>query len=91
MKYFEYRGFLGTTELDLENGSFFGQLAFIRDLITYEAETLPELEKEFHLSVDEYLLSCKELGHEPQIPCRGVFNVRISPEFINLPFLPSVK
>ncbi len=80
MKYFKYKGYLGTIEPDFDNGSLFGKLAFIRDLVTYEADTLPDLEKEFQLSVDEYLLSCEELGHTPQVPCQGVFNVRISPE-----------
>lgn len=80
MKYFRYKGYLGTIEPDIETGSLLGKLAFIRDLVTYEAETLPSLEKEFHISVDEYLQSCDDLGRVPDIPCKGVFNVRIAPE-----------
>ncbi len=76
----EYQGYQGTIEAELESGTLYGKVAHIRDLITYEASTLPELEKEFHFSVDEYLQDCKQLGKEPDKPYKGVFNVRVSPE-----------
>lgn len=65
MSYFKYKGYLGTIEPDLETGELFGKLAFIRDLITYEAETLKTLEQAFQESVDGYLDSCAELGRNP--------------------------
>lgn len=52
-------------------------MAFIRDLITYEAGSLEQLKKEFEFSVDDYLLSCKERNKEPDKPFKGSFNVRI--------------
>ena len=55
MSYLKYKGYLGTIEPDLETGELFGKLAFIRDLITYEAETLKALEQAFKESVDGYL------------------------------------
>ena len=64
----EYKGYQGTIEAELETGTLYGKLAFIRDLVTYEAETLPELEKEFHTSVDEYLADCKGVGKTPDKP-----------------------
>ena len=80
MSYLKYKGYLGTIEPDLETGELFGKLAFIRDLVTYEAETLKALEKAFIASVDEYLASCEELGKQPDLPFKGTFNVRINPE-----------
>ena len=80
MSYLKYKGYLGTIEPDLETGVLFGKLAFIRDLITYEAETLKTLEQAFQESVDGYLESCAELGKKPDQPFKGTFNVRISPE-----------
>ncbi len=62
MKYLAYKGYLGTVELDIEQDCLFGKLAFIRDLVTYEANTLSELKQEFQISVEEYLSSCEELG-----------------------------
>ncbi|MFU2077233.1 type II toxin-antitoxin system HicB family antitoxin [Avibacterium endocarditidis] len=80
MTLLKYKGYVGTIEADLENNVLFGKLAYIRDVVTYEAETLPQLEKEFQTSVDLYLQDCQELGRTPDKPFKGVFNVRISEE-----------
>ena len=80
MTHFKYKGYLGTVEPEIESGTLFGKLAYIRDLVTYEAATLPELEQEFQHSVDEYLDSCEELGRAPNHPFKGVFNVRTGPD-----------
>ena len=77
MTYLNYKGYSGTIEPQIENNTLFGKIAFIRDLVTYEATTLKELEKEFHFSVDSYLEDCIELGKEPNKPFKGSFNVRI--------------
>ncbi|MHA3081345.1 type II toxin-antitoxin system HicB family antitoxin [Acinetobacter sp. ANC 5502] len=80
MSYLKYKGYLGTIEPDLETGELFGKLAFIRDLVTYEAETLKALEIAFQQSVDGYLEACAEVNKQPDQPFKGTFNVRISPE-----------
>lgn len=80
MSYFKYKGYLGTIEPDIETGELFGKLAFIRDLVTYEATTLTALEQAFQESVDDYLATCKGLNKQPDQPLKGTFNVRISPE-----------
>lgn len=80
MKHLRYKGYLGTIEPDLENNILFGKLAFIRDLVTYEATTLSELEKEFRISVDQYLLDCSEINKEADTPFKGMFNVRLDPK-----------
>lgn len=77
MTHLRYKGYLGTIEPDLESGTLFGKLAFIRDLVTYEANDLKTLEKEFQTSVDGYLEDCAELGRDPDLPCKGTFNVRV--------------
>lgn len=75
-QHFEFKGYVGTIKPNMEFGNLHGKLAFIRDLVTYEAETLPELEKEFKVSVDDYLASCAEVGKKPDVPCKGSFNIR---------------
>ena len=80
MKYLEYKGYLGTVEPQFDQGVLFGKLAFIRDLVTYEADTLPGLTEEFHTAVDLYLESCEELDRKPNKPFKGSFNVRVGPE-----------
>jgi predicted HicB family RNase H-like nuclease len=78
--YLEYKGYYGTIEPQVEHGTLYGKIGFIRDLVTFEAATLPTLEKEFKKSVDEYLKDCKALGKAPDKPFKGSFNVRVSPE-----------
>lgn len=80
MTYLNYKGYLGTIEPQLSDDTLFGKLAFIRDLVTYEAATLAQLKKEFEFSVDAYLQDCQELGREPNAPFKGSFNVRTTPE-----------
>lgn len=80
MKHLKYKGYLGTVEPDFENNILYGKLAFIGDLVTYEATTLAELEQEFKTSVDLYLQACEEDGKKPDSPFKGVFNVRLDPD-----------
>ena len=80
MTLLKYKDYVGTIEADMANDILFGKLAHIRDLVTYEAKTVSELEKEFKLSVDAYLQSCEELGKVPDKPFKGVFNVRVGEE-----------
>lgn len=55
MSYFKYKGYLGTIEPDLETGELFGKLAFVRDLVTYEAHTLKALEQAFQESLNAFV------------------------------------
>lgn len=68
MKNFSYKGYAGTIEPQKDSGGFFGRLDHINDLVTYEAQTIKELEVEFRISVDTYLESCSELQRQPDIP-----------------------
>jgi predicted HicB family RNase H-like nuclease len=79
-KVFKYEGQLGSVEPDITRGYLYGKLLHINDLITYEAATIPALEKEFQAAVDEYLEDCKDLGVEPNKPFKGGFNVRAGAE-----------
>ena len=77
---FEYNGYSGSIEASAEDRCLFGKILFITDLVTYEAETVTDLEAEFIAAVDDYIITCKEIGKEPQRSFKGSFNVRIAPE-----------
>lgn len=79
-KVLEYNGFIGSVDFSLEDQILFGSLLHINDLVTYEGETIQELEKAFQEAVEEYIELCKECDKEPEKPFKGVFNVRVSPE-----------
>lgn len=76
----EYKGYLGSADVDVEGNALVGKLLFIRDTITYSALTVPDLEKAFHEAVDDYLAACAEEGSHPDLPCKGSFNVRVGPQ-----------
>lgn len=73
----EYKGYLGSVELCQKSRCFHGRIEFVEDLITFEAVTYDELEREFHVAVDDYLLTCKQADKEPDKPFKGTFNVRV--------------
>jgi len=78
--HFEYQGYLGSADVDAENDVLHGKLLFIRDAIGYSAPTVQELRRAFEAAVDDYLATCAEEGDEPDVPCKGSFNVRFGPE-----------
>lgn len=87
----EYNGYIGSIEYSPEDKCFFGKLEMIDDLVTFEATTADELEKNFHNAVDEYIQTCKDLKREPQKVYKGVFNVRIDPELHKKIYHEAVK
>lgn len=79
MDILKYKEYEGTAELDMTRGVCRGKLLFIDDLVTYEAASPAELQREFEAAVDDYIETCATLGKEPQKPLKGQFNVRIPP------------
>lgn len=75
-----YEGYRGSVEFDLESNCLHGKVLHVADLITYEAETIEGLRKEFELAVDDYLDLCKEIGKNPEKPFKGSFNIRVGAE-----------
>ena len=75
-----YKNYNGTVEYSKEDGCLFGKVTGIKSLLSYEGDSVRELEKDFQNVIDEYLRDCEEKGIEPELPYKGTFNVRISPE-----------
>jgi predicted HicB family RNase H-like nuclease len=78
--HFEYKGYLGSAEVDTEESVLVGKLLYIRDTITYSATDVAALKTAFEEAVDDYLGACEEDGVEPDQPCKGSFNVRVGAE-----------
>lgn len=76
----EYKGYYGSLKYSAEDEVFHGKLEFIRDLVTYEADSAAQIKTEFQTAVDDYLEFCKEIGSAPDKPFKGSFNVRPGPE-----------
>ena len=74
-----YKGYVGTVEYSEEDTCLFGRIAGIRDIITYEGESVTEIRAAFEEAVDDYLKHCAETGKEPNKPYSGKFMLRLDP------------
>lgn len=75
-----YKNYNGTLEYSKEDDCLFGKVVGIKSLLSYEGNSVRELEQDFKNVIDDYLKDCKERNLEPEQPYKGTFNVRISPE-----------
>ena len=75
----EYKEYFAKVEFDDEDNIFHGEIINLRDVITFEGETVEELRKAFHDSVEDYLEFCAERGENPEKPYSGKFIVRVDP------------
>lgn len=75
-----YKNYNGTVEYSKEDNCLFGKVIGLKSLLSYEGESLSELEQDFQNVIDEYLDECREQRMEPEQPYKGSFNVRITPE-----------
>lgn len=76
----EYKGYIAKIEFDDEDDVFHGEVINLRDVITFQGETVDELRQAFQESVEDYLAFCDERGEQPEKPYSGKFSVRIDPE-----------
>jgi predicted HicB family RNase H-like nuclease len=59
---------------------FHGRVINIRDVVTFESDTVKGLLKKFHTSVDEHLALCKRRDEAPEKPFSGRCNMRLDPD-----------
>jgi predicted HicB family RNase H-like nuclease len=59
---------------------FHGEIINLRDVITFEGETVEELKQAFIDSVEDYLDFCAERSEDPEKSFSGKFVVRGEPE-----------
>jgi len=76
----EYKGYIGIVEFDDDAGIFHGEVINLRDVITFQGESVQELRQAFQDSVEDYLTFCAERNEEPEKPFSGTFTLRIPPE-----------
>ena len=76
----EYRGYTAEVVFDDVAEIFHGRVQHLRDMITFESDSVAGLKREFRISVDGYLEFCEELGQEPERPYSGRFLLRVEPE-----------
>ncbi len=85
----EYKGYFAKVDLDPDARVFHGEVINLRDVITFEADCVDDLLKEFHDSVDDYLDFCAERGEEPERPFSGKFVLRLESDLHKEIFIKS--
>jgi predicted HicB family RNase H-like nuclease len=73
----KYKGYLGKVEFDPDARTLHGEVVGIRDVVTFQGESVQEVERAFKESVDDYLAFCAERGEEPNKPYSGRFVARV--------------
>src|SRR5437667_12416419 len=75
------KAYTGKVDYDTDANILHGEVLGIRDVVTFQAKSVDELQKAFRESVDDYLDFCKERSEDPDRPSSGNFVVRIDPEW----------
>lgn len=85
----EYKGYSGSVEFSADDDIFFGKINGIRDVVTFEADSVAKLKKAFKEAVEDYLETCKRLGKDADKEFKGSFNVRVQPDIHRMAVLKS--
>ena len=75
-----YKGYAALVEYDDRDRILVAKVIGVRDAITFEADSVEQLQHEFHVSVDDYLSLCAERGISPEKPVSGHMMLRVPPE-----------
>lgn len=73
-----YKGYTGNVTYDDEAEIFHGEVVGLRDVVTFQGETVEGLKRAFRESIDDYLTFCAARSESPDKPCSGKFIVRVS-------------
>ena len=76
----KYKGYTGIIEYDDNAKIFHGEVVGLKDVITFQGNSVEELEKAMQESVDFYLDWCAERNKKPEKPFSGKLILRTSPE-----------
>lgn len=61
-----YKNYNGTVEYSKDDECLYGKVVGIKSLLSYEGNSIQELEQEFKNTVDEYLKDCAERKVVPE-------------------------
>ena len=75
----QYKGYYAEIHFSSEDEVFFGKLIGLNDLINFEADSVKGLKESFIEAVEDYLITCKQIGKTAEKTYKGSFNVRIPP------------
>lgn len=75
----KYKGYIGQVTFDEDAKIFHGEVIGLKDVITFQGESVKELEQAFKDSINDYLELCQERGESPEKTFSGKLHLRMSP------------
>ncbi len=60
-----YRDHIGSVEFSEEDKVFHGKVLGVKNLISFEGDSVSGLTEDFHNAVDEYIGFCEQSGKKP--------------------------
>jgi len=75
-----YKGYVAEVDVDVKARLLYGRVLDLKDVITFQGETVEEAIHSFHDSVDAYLVFCQELGENPEKAFSGHIPFRTNAE-----------
>ncbi len=75
-----YKDFIAEVHFSTDDNLFYGKIEGINDLVTFEGESVKELQKGFKEAVEDYLKLCAGTGKKVHKSYKGSFNVRMNSE-----------
>jgi predicted HicB family RNase H-like nuclease len=76
----QYKNYTATLHFSSEDEVFYGKVIGINDLLTFEGNSVKELQNAFAETIEDYLETCHKLKKQPEKTYKGSFNVRIPAE-----------
>jgi len=80
----KHKGYSGTVEFSADDEILYGKIVGVRDVVTFEGDTVTKLKKAFKEAVNDYIETCERLGRDADKEYKGSFNVRIKPRIHRL-------
>jgi predicted HicB family RNase H-like nuclease len=74
-----YKGYTAIVGFSAEDECLVGHIAGINDVIGFHADSVEDIRKVFHETVDDYLVTCEKIGREPNKPYSGKVTLRLPP------------
>ena len=74
-----YKGYTAIVGYSADDECLVGHIAGINDVIGFHADSVKEIRKVFHETVDDYLAACAKINRQPNKPYSGKVTLRLPP------------
>jgi len=75
-----YKGYTAIVGFSAEDECLVAHIAGINDVIGFHADSIKEIRRVFHETVDDYLTACAKIGRQPNKPYSGKVTLRMPAE-----------